>query len=246
VSITEEAVAPARRAGAWWLLVAACALGLVLIGAGLAAWYFASRETRTTSYDVLGDLSGVKLDLGSSDVELDGGASSVEVRRVDHFAFGHPRKEERAVNAGKLTIVSRCPDQVVGSCKTSYRLSVPDNVPIQVTTTSGDVRLNGVRASVQVATGSGTISATSFCGFSLRAVSDSGGVSAVSECSADRLELRSRSGSVLAAVPTGRYVIDAQTDSGTRRVRGLTESDDAPFSVQALSTTGDVTVEGTS
>src|SRR5215813_12940696 len=75
VSITEEAVAPVRRAGAWWWLVAACALVLLLITAGLAVWYFASRETRTTTYDVLGDLSGVKLDLGSSDVELDGGAS---------------------------------------------------------------------------------------------------------------------------------------------------------------------------
>ena len=39
-------------------------------------------------------------------------------------------------------------------------------------------------------------------------------------------------------MPSGRYQLDAQTDSGVRRVRGLTEADDAPFAVQALSTTG--------
>ncbi len=246
MSITEEAAAPTRSTGMWWWFVAACALVLILIAAGMAAWWAASRETRTTSYRVLGDLAAVRLDLGAADVELDGGASAVEVRRVDHFAFGHPRDEHRSVRAGRLTIVSRCPDQVLGSCRTAYRLAVPDNVPVEIVTTSGRVRMNGVRASVQVSTGSGPITATGFCGFSLRAVSDSGSVSAASECSADRLELRSRSGDVTATVPTGRYQVDAQTDGGVRRVRALTAADDAPFSIQALSTSGDVTVEGTS
>jgi hypothetical protein len=58
------------------------------------AW-LASRETRTTSYRVLGDLAGIRLDLGDADVEIDGGASAVEVRRVDRFAFGKPSVERR-------------------------------------------------------------------------------------------------------------------------------------------------------
>jgi hypothetical protein len=99
-----------------------------------------------------------------------------------------------------------------------------------------------VRASVQISTGSGAIKATGFCGFSLRAVSDSGSVSTTSECSADRLELRSRTGDVRAVAPSARYTIDAQSDTGDVRTRGLVPSEDAPFRIQALSTTGDVTI----
>ena len=43
-------------------------------------------------------------------------------------------------------------------------------------------------------------------------------------------------------MPPGRYRVDAESDEGKRSVRGLTAADDAPFQVQALSTTGDVRV----
>jgi hypothetical protein len=242
---TPVSIGQARRASAWWWLVAACAAALVAVGATVAIWWAASTETRTTSYRVLGDLAAIRLDLGAADVEVDGGAGAVEVRRVDRFAFGHPSRERRSVAAGRLTIVSRCPRQVLGDCRASYRVSVPDNVAVEVMTSSGAVRLTGVRASVQAQTGSGGIAAAGFCGFSLRAISDSGDVRAAADCSTERLELRSRSGDVRAIVPTGRYRVDAESDSGLRRVRGITPDDDAPYQMQALSTTGDVSVEGT-
>jgi hypothetical protein len=254
MSITEDApaMAPDREVSAtrvtmsWWWLVAASVTVLAAVAVTLFVWWLATRETRTTTYRVLGDLAALQLDLGDADVEVDGGATAVEVRRVDEFAFGRPSEERHTVTGGHLDVVSRCPDQVLGSCHASYRVAVPDNVPVMIETARGSVRLSGVRASVEVSTGSGAITATGFCGFSLRASSDSGDVSAASECSADRLELRSRTGDVRAVVPVGRYEVDAQSDSGTTRVRGLTVVDDAPFGVQALSTSGDVTVEAAS
>src|SRR3954470_19036104 len=252
VSITEDApaAAPAPPTGetvrAWWWLVAASGLLLVLAAAVVAVWWSASRESRTTSYRVLGDLAGIDLDLGDADVQIDGGGGAVEVRRVDRFAFGHPSAERRSVHDGVLSVVSRCPDQVLGACRTAYRLTVPDNVPVRLQTSSGSVRLTGVRASVQVTTGAGGISSSGFCGHSLRAVSDAGGVSAAADCSVEQLVLRSRSGDVRAVVPSGRYRVDAQSDSGSRRVRGVVPSDDASFAVQALSTSGDAAVDGAS
>ena len=65
---------------------------------------------------------------------------------------------------------------------------------------------------------------------------------AVAACTPQRLQLRSRAGSVQALVPPGRYRVDAESDEGKRSVRGVTTGDDAPFQVQALSTTGDVRV----
>ena len=251
VSITEDAAvqAPpkppgaASRPGAWWWLVAACLAILVAVAATLAIWWAASRETRTTTYRVLGDLAGLRLDLGNADVEIDGGATALEVRRVDRFAYGRPAREQKSIADGTLRVKSRCPEQVLGSCRASYRITVPDNVPVTIETSGGSVSVSGVRATVQISSGSGPITATGFCGFLLRARSDSGDVRAVSECSADRLELRSRSGDVSAVIPAGRYQIDAQSDSGTTRIRGLTNVADAPFQVQALSTSGDVSVE---
>ena len=211
----EEQHSASPRMAAWWWLVTACGVVLLAVAVTLAIWWAATRETRTTTYRVLGELSGIQLDLGEADVEIDGGGAAVEVRRVDEFAYGAPSEEQRTVSAGTLKIVSRCPEQVLGSCRASYRLTVPDNVPIEVETSSGSVRVSGVRASVQVTTGSGPISATGFCGFLLRGTSDTGDVSAVSECSPDRLELRSRSGDVRAVVPSGRYQVDAQSESGS-------------------------------
>ena len=124
---------------------------------------------------------------------------------------------------------------------------MPDNVPIEIETSSGSVRLSGVRATVQVSTGSrrdlrdGVLRLLAARELGLRATS-----AAAAECSADRLELRSRSGDVRAVVPSGRYQIDAQSDSGSTRIRGVTPVQDAPFQIQALSTSGDVTVEASS
>ena len=178
-------------------------------------------------------------------MEIDGGATAIEVRRVDHFAFGAPSDESRAIENGTLTIVSRCPEQVLGSCRACYRLTVPDNVPIEIETSSGTVHLAGVRASVQITTGSGAIAATGFCGFSLRASSDSGGV----------VGQRVLGRPARAALAHRRRARRRRPPRATRSTRRATPArphpraddvEDAPFQIQALSTSGDVTVEAAS
>ncbi len=112
VSITEDAPAQAppehapprtRRAG-----------GLVVARRGLRCWCSSPSPRRSRSggrrrarrarrrYRVLGDLAGIRLDLGDADVEIDGGATAVEVRRVDRFAFGEPSDERRSIDGGTL------------------------------------------------------------------------------------------------------------------------------------------------
>jgi hypothetical protein len=219
-------------------------LALLAVAVLLGAWWGLTSESRVTTYRVVGDLAGIELDLAAARVEIDGGgAAAVEVRREDRFAFGHDAKERREVVAGVLRLASRCPETVLGDCRTAYRIVVPDNVPVTVATTSGAVSVEGLRGSARVMTGSGPVVVDEFCGFALRAVSGTGDVRAGAECSPERLELRSGSGDVSATVPPDRYETDAQSDAGRRRVRGIVEADGAPFSIEALSRTGDVTVE---
>lgn len=254
VSITGDAPVQAQQSEtmpgpapvAWWWLVAASALILVVVAVVLVTWSVRSHETVETRYRILGDVAGLRLELGNADVEIDGGASAIEVRRIDEYSFDSPAEEVRNVENGTVSVVSRCPEQVLGSCRVSYRLTVPDNVALDIETSGGTVDVAGVRAPMQITTESGSIRSTGFCGYSLQAVSDTGNVSSVSECSADRLELRSRTGDVRVVVPPARYSVDAQSDTGEVRTRGLTTSDDAPFQIQALSNDGDVTVEADS
>jgi putative adhesin len=234
----------ARNASPWWWLVGVSVLVLALAAVIMGVWWVVSSETRNASYRVLGTLSGIELELDAADVEIVGGARAVEVRRTDEFAFGRGPREERELVGRVLRIRSRCPDTVIGTCRSAYRLAVPDNVPLRVATSSGDVSVEGLNGSARIGTGSGSITVTSFCGFSLGAGSSSGDVFAGADCSPERLELRSASGDVRAEVPAGRYQVEAVSDAHTPRVSGITVAEDAAFRVEAVSADGEVSVVG--
>jgi hypothetical protein len=234
-----------RRASPWWWLVAGSAALLVVVALAMGAWWVASSQTRIVTYRVVGTLSTVELDLGAAALEvIGGGGGAVEVQRTERYAFDRPPIERHAVVGGVLRVASRCPDTALGTCEAAYRIVVPDNVQLNVRTSSGRVRLAGLNASASITTGSGAIAIDGFCGFSLSATSESGDVRARTDCSPDRTELRSGSGVVVARVPAGRYQVDADSAGGTARVRGVVVADDASFQIQAISGGDDVLVEG--
>ena len=235
----------ARRASPWWWLVLASSLVLLLAAAVMGVWWAASSERREVRYRVIGTLSAIELELDDADVEIVGGeAGPIQVVRTEEFAFGRPPRDEHGVQDGVLRISSSCPDAIVGTCRASYRLLVRDNVQVSVRSSTGRVRIAGLNGSARIETGSGPIAVDGFCGFRLTATSGSGDVRGAADCSPDRMELRSASGDVHAIVPTGRYRVDANTDRGSVQVRNLIPSEDASFTVQAISGGGDVLVEG--
>jgi hypothetical protein len=232
----------------WTRLVAVCAVLVIGCLVALATLAVASQGERIVSYPVSGSLNGLQLDLGDADVVIARGGRrpAVEIQRRESFAFGHSAKATRQIDGGVFMLRSRCPRTVLHSCSVSYRVVVPDNVPIDVRTSSGSIRLDGYRGSARLSSGSGGMTINDFCGFGLQARAESGAIGANVDCALQQLSLRSTSGSVHAIVPPGRYRLDAETAAGRRTVRGVTESTDAPFALQALSSSGDVTVEGRS
>lgn len=233
-----------RRPSAWGWLVAVSAC--VVLGAmtALGIWWLASDQRRIATYSVRGAVNGVALDLAAASADvIGGGARGIEVRRTDHYTFGRPPDADREVTGGVLRLRSRCPDSVLASCEARYRVTVPDNMQVTVRTTSGDVRVNAFRGAVRIDTDTGDIAVGAYCGFALRARAQAGSVRAAASCAPDRLELRSGSGDVRAIVPAGRYQVDADSGSGSRTVSGVTPVPDAPFQIQAISSTGDVHVE---
>lgn len=231
---------------AWGRTVVVSALVAGIAAAAVAVAWASSRETTVVTSVVRGQLEGIVLDAGDGSVEVLGGGerAGVQLRRRDEAAFGHTPDVERVVRNGMLRLRGRCPRGVLTSCKSSWRLVVPDNIPVTVVTDDGDVAMRGFRGSARLRTVSGHVTVRQFCGFALEARTETGAVDADATCPLARLSLRSRDGDVRAAVPTGRYRLDAVSDEGDETIDGITAADEAPFQVQALSTTGDVRVEG--
>jgi len=218
---------------------------LVAAAVSMTGLWAATSGTRSTSFLAAAEVLRVEIDLERGNLELvGGGLDEVSVRRTDHFAYDHSPSEVRTQEDGVLHITSTCADLLVGSCSADYRVTISDNVPVVVRASHGSIRLASYRGSAELDTTYGNITVRSFCGFVLQATTKTGDIDVNTGCSADRLELRSDTGDVTVFVPEGRYRVDAATSNGEAGVRGLTQSDDAPWSIQALSNTGNVAVLG--
>jgi hypothetical protein len=230
----------------WGRLVAVSAVLVIGSLLTIGIWALLTTEREISTYSVRGSLNGINLDIGDGDAQIIGAGTSpvVAVQRTDHFSFGHDADTRRSLERGVLRIRARCPTTVLHTCSSNYQLRVPENVPIVVRTGSGAVNFDGFRGTAHITTGSGGISVSGFCGFVLQARSETGDVDASAACPTERMALRSRTGHVHATVPPGRYRIDADSDTGGREVKRLTPADEAPFQIQALSSEGDVVVEG--
>jgi hypothetical protein len=205
----------------------------------------ASRHDRLVSYPVTGSFDGLAFDLDEGNIAVVGGGrrDAVEVRRTERSSFGHNAITRRAVSGGFFRVRSRCPTTLLGPCGVDYRVVVPDNVAVHIRTSGGQVSFRGYRGSALVTTGGGGIDISGYCGNSFDARAGGGDITFDAACAPPRLSLRSTSGAIRAVLPVGRYDIDAESSSGDEHVRGLTSRPDAPYSVQALSGSGDVAVE---
>jgi Putative adhesin len=230
-----------RRITPWGLVLVGSAAALLIAGAVLGAVWLSSTETRIVSSHLPASLGGIELHVQSGEVAIVGGSQTgVSITRSDRSVFGQGPREQRSLRGGILRITSGCPHMVVGSCSASYRIEVPNNVPISIRTEHGDIRLDGYRGSADIATDTGAINVEGYCGFVLGAASASGDVTVSTACSPERLTLRSDSGDVSATVPPGNYGIQAASNGGSTSVRGLIDDGGAPWAIQALSNTGNV------
>jgi hypothetical protein len=185
------------------------------------------------------------LQLSSGQASIVGSSSSsLQVRRVDDYTFGHVAQEQRSLTSGVLHISSRCPKIVLGSCSASYELEVPQSVAVNVQTTAGDVRMTGFSGDAALATHSGNVDVEAYCGFNLSARSGFGNLHVATACAPQRLDLVTSSGDAVALVPPGHYRIGASSGSGRQRVTGVTRDPRALFSIDVHSSSGAVSVEG--
>lgn len=234
------------RLSPWGHLVAGSAVLLAAALAALAIMRAAGADERRVAFDVVGKAAGLRLDLADADVEIVGGGRrpSLTVARTERYGFGHRPHVVRTVRDGIVALRARCPKALLHRCRTDYRLVVPDNVPLTVQTSTGNVRFTAYRGSAQVETTSGSVRLRGVCGFSLGVRTRSGAIDVDTACAPQQLTLRSTTGSIRARVPSGRYRVDVSTAYGPPVIQGLVRTVDAPFEIDAASATGSVRLEG--
>jgi hypothetical protein len=229
----------------WGLLVAASFSVLGLAAAALGALRLTTSESSSSSAAIRAPLTGIELSVEQGTVSVLGGGSQspVVLRHRDHSTFGHGPSEQRSIRAGVLRVTSHCPTILLGSCSSDYQLIVPDNVPVTVRAPGGGITLDAYHGSADLETNGGRIRVDAFCGFVLHALTLSGRIDVGTSCSPQRLELRSSEGDISVVVPQGRYEVEAASSSGRTRLRGLSSESGAPWSISAISNSGDVGVE---
>ena len=240
--------ATTTRISRWSIVVMASALLVGGAVAALAIASFTSSHERVVSFDVRGSLSGVSLDVDDADVMITGGGQRalLGVQRTDRYAFGHDADVQRTVAGGELRLRSRCPNAVPRACSVSYRVVVPDNVPVTVRTTAGagDLpRLSriGARDHAQRRRRRRRLLRLLAARRGRRAATSPPSAACAPQQLAAALERRAR---CTCRCRPGRYQVEAESASGSETVRGLDAVADAPFAIQALSSSGDVSVEG--
>lgn len=224
-----------------WASAAVVTLVVLVVGID----WIATLRSNTTNYSVSAPLTRVDLAMSSGQALIVGtDSSTLQVRRTDHYSFGHAAREDRSLTDGVLRISSHCPRIVLGSCSASYELAVPETVAVTVHTTDGNVRLTGFRGMAAVQTGAGNVDVEAYCGFDLATRTASGDVHIAAACSPQHLDVSTGSGDVTTLVPPGRYRVSASSRAGTQHVSGVIRDATAPFTIDVHSGSGSVAVGG--
>jgi DUF4097 and DUF4098 domain-containing protein YvlB len=245
------------------VLVVLIAVAVLLFAAG-ASWAVSwlTRETDTNTQTLVA-ASSIEIEGHSGDIRVVGSdRSDIRLTTTKHRSiFGRPHVRV-SFSEGRLLLDGSCPDFQLwgndGGCSISYRLEVPRNVAVRLSTHSGDVSAEGLRGDADLQTRSGDVDVNGVLG-KLRLQTRSGDVDVDSPSTdidadtrsgdvdvrarnATRVRAQTSSGDVHVSVPDRTYAVQAQAASGDENVDVSTDAR-APRSIDARTSSGDVHVE---
>ncbi|GAA3651890.1 DUF4097 domain-containing protein [Streptomyces chitinivorans] len=233
-------------------LGAAAALGLIC--GALGACGLLPGETFEDRAELSDEVTSVRLEGGSGDVELRGGnGAGVSVHRSVEYRGERPEGATHRVADGVL-VLGDCG----GDCSVSYTVELPAGVPVsgsastgtitlsdvgavEVSTSSGRIELDGVAGAVDVRTSNGRITGRGLKGGGIRAQTSNGAIS-LSPSAAQDVRAKTSNGAIDLTVPEGSYRVSAHSGNGDRRI-GVPDAPDGEHRLELNTSNGDITVE---
>lgn len=217
-----------------WKIIGAIATVITIASVGSGLWFLTSfhpryrTATETAQYGIAqhgGRVTEVSVQLSNGNITIAAGpAGQVAVTRLLRWTSARPVIDEHW-DQGELDISQDCPTGLFEqTCSVSYQITVPPGVPLNLTTSSGNVTTTGIRSTnVQASTGSGDI----WLDFATAPT---------------QVNAQTSSGDVTVKVPRGAsYVVVANADNGLPDL-GVPDAPGSPRSITAQSSNGDVTI----
>lgn len=219
--------APRPQQQPWVVLVRILGLvtaGLVLVvtTVGLVSYYFQRtiEETRVIADEV--EIISGQISRGSITVHAAQDADVVTVHSTRRFSFGTPQLTTR-VTGGRLVLGSACadhPGKAFGTCSIDLDVSVPKGVALDLTTSQGNVRIDGPDAQTRLTTASGSVHVLRATSNRIDISTAAGGVTLEFAAPPDDAVVRTAAGSITIRVPADgtAYNVTGSTSLGSRRV----------------------------
>jgi len=241
------------------------ALLVIVVSAAVVLADVVFEQTTVVRHAFKGPIRTIVVRVDSGDVELvPAPGRGVRVRESRHYIFQAPSLQS-GVRHGVLTIHATGCDAAFVTCRTDLRLTVPAGAAVVAQSASGDVTarridvrrarlgsdsgdvlaaLRGRQALVRAHSASGDVGVRANAARDIDAQTDSGDVVVAASGAPRRVVAISSSGEVRVVVPAGAYRVDAQSDSGAVRTKGISRNDRAARSIEAHADSGDVTLNG--
>jgi hypothetical protein len=235
--------APPRRS---WLRLFLAAIGalltLVLIGIGALLMLDAVARHTSTTTSRYANVRTLVVQTGAGDVTLTsapaGSAVVVNTSRTD--SLFKPKVHSRMAPAGTLLLTASCPNQL--GCGVRFKLSVPQDVAIRVSSGFGDIHATGLTStsSIQLGTTAGGIDALRLNAPDISLSTGLGGLTADLAEPARRLSATTVAGGLDLTVPDVSYALHVHSGVGHVSDGNVPDDPASPRAIIARSSLGNI------
>ncbi|GAA5611368.1 hypothetical protein Spla01_02515 [Streptomyces platensis] len=231
-------------------------VAVAAIGAGsLSACGVLPGKTFRDDAEVSKKITAVRLDSGSGGLTVHGGkgGGTVSVHRAVSYHGDRPQGATHRVKDGVL-VLSGCGQ----SCTVDYTVELPAGIPVsgktssgavdlakvgpvKLSTSSGDIQLDGVSGAVDARTTNGEITGRGLSGAQISAETSNGAID-LTPATAQNVRAKTSNGAIRLRLPKGPYRVAAETSSGEEHI-GIAQDPAARYRLELTTSNGDITAK---
>ncbi|MGW7577720.1 DUF4097 family beta strand repeat-containing protein [Streptomyces sp. NPDC054765] len=232
------------------------AVALAVIGAcGISACGLLPGKTFKDDAVVTKKITAIRLEGTSGGLTVHGGkgGGAVSVHRSVTYHGSRPEGATHRVEDGVL-VLTDCGEK----CSVDYTVEVPAGIPVsgetssgsvaltrvgpvKVTTSSGDIDLDGVAGTVDARTSDGRITGHGLSGRSVAAQTSNGAID-LTPARAQNIRATTSNGSITLQLPKGPYRVSADTGNGAKHI-AVPQDPAARFQLDLTTSNGDITAK---
>jgi len=224
-----------------WLGGTAVAIAVLVASTGLATSLARTYERTTTVADP--GLAVLEVDIDAGTVDVIRGGDEVEIVREVAGSWRPPEAASDRVG-DRLRLTGSCrPSFLQTECYTNYTVTVPDDVELVLSSSTGEILVDGGTGDVTATTSAGRIDLTGMEADVVRASSSVGEVALAFAEPPTSVDASTSTGRVEVVVPDDatRYAVDATSSVGDASV-AVPRDPESPRRITARTSVGEVVV----